>query len=159
MTPAPLVWRLPVLPWDERVGVRPQRPAGMSQVMGTPSPGQLDPGPSVLVLQEADQGLDSSAGREGAGQPVGLWASRDWAGQVTGSTGHQAGRVCPGHRYVDVTVGRKVSSLWAPCPLGGQPLPHAHLQAEVEDKGALVQFPVRDVSPKASQLSISENVQ
>lgn len=43
------------MPWDERVGVRPQRPAGMSQVMGTPSPGQLDPGPSVLVRQRGPQ--------------------------------------------------------------------------------------------------------
>lgn len=57
-----------------------------------------------------------------------------------------------------MTVGRQVSPRRASSSLRGQPLPHAHLQAGAEEEGAAVQFPVRDVSPKASWVRVSENV-
>lgn len=153
--------RGPDLPWDQRLGTEAWNQAAKASwdVTGDGDAvltGQLDPGPSILVLQEAGQVWTAlQAGRE-------LAACRSVGQQGRGRTGdrlHGApGWKGLGHRYVDMTVGRKVSSLWAPCPLGSQPLLHAHLQAGVEDEGAVVQFTARDVSPKASWLSVSENV-
>lgn len=129
----------------------------MSQVMGTLSSlvNSILVHPSLSCRRQVKVWTALQAGRE-------LAACRSVGQQGRGRTGdrlHGApGWKGLGHRYVDMTVGRKVSSLWAPCPLGGQPLLHAHLQARVEDEGAVVQFTARDVSPKASWLSVSENV-